>query len=118
MSLRIFKDFHFDAAHFLPHLPEHHKCHRLHGHTYLLRVWCSGTLDDRGFIVDYAEIAEAAKAVLDVLDHQCLNDIEGLANPTTEVLVQWMWERMKPRLPSLCTIEVHESSTTGCVFAP
>lgn len=113
---RIFKSFHFDAAHWLPHVPEGHKCRRLHGHTYSMRVWCSGPLDARGFIADYAEITEAAKDVLDSLDHRCLNEIAGLENPTTEVLVRWVWNRLKPRLPQLSAVEIHESAAAGCSF--
>ena len=52
----IWKDFHFDAAHWLPHVPEGHKCGRMHGHTYRVRVWCRGAINDRGMIVDYAVI--------------------------------------------------------------
>src|SRR5512133_3287722 len=98
MNLRIYKDFHFDAAHHLPHVPPGHKCGRLHGHTYLLRVWCSGPVDHRGFIVDYAEIAAAVEPVLERLDHRNLNEVQGLSNPTTEVLVAWVWFQLKPLL--------------------
>jgi 6-pyruvoyltetrahydropterin/6-carboxytetrahydropterin synthase len=116
--LKIYKDFSFDAAHFLPHVGKGHKCRRLHGHTYRLRVWCSGPVNERGWIIDYAEIAAAVRPVLDSLDHQLLNEVPGLDNPTTEMLGPWIFTRLKGCLPTLSAIEIAESSTTGCVFEP
>lgn len=116
--LKIYKDFTFDSAHFLPLVDDGHKCKRLHGHTYRLRVWCCGPIGERGWIVDYADIALAVRPVLGTLDHCLLNDVPGLENPTTEHLAPWIYERVKPALPALTTIEVAESATTGCVFEP
>lgn len=113
--IRIYKDFHFDAAHWLPRVPEGHKCRCLHGHTYHVRVWCSGPLDERGFVVDYAEIGNEALRLLNEVDHRCLNELPGLENPTTERLAQWFWDRLKPALPRLCSVEVRESDSTGCI---
>ena len=112
----IWKDFHFDAEHWLPHVPEGHKCGRMHGHTYGVRVWCRGAIDDRGMIVDYAVIAETVGAVIDRIDHRVLNDIPGLGNPTTEILAPWLVEQIRIDLPELFRIEVAESATTGCVY--
>jgi 6-pyruvoyltetrahydropterin/6-carboxytetrahydropterin synthase len=114
--LKIYKDFTFDAAHFLPKVGSDHKCKRLHGHTYRLRVWCSGPTDEHGWIIDYGEIAAAIRPILDTLDHRLLNDLPGLENPTTENLAPWLYERLKPSLPLLTAIEIAESATTGCVF--
>ena len=114
--LKIYKDFTFDAAHFLTNVGSDHKCRRLHGHTYRLRVWCSGPIDEHGWIVDYGEIAIALRPVLDALDHRLLNEVPGLENPTTENLAPWLYERLKPSLPLLTAIEIAESATTGCVF--
>ncbi len=115
---RIYKDFHFDAAHWLPGVPDTHKCHRLHGHTYRLRVWCAGEVGESGMIVDYAEIATAVRPVLGRVDHRLLNDVPGLENPTTEVLAAWFYDELKRRLPELAGIEVAESATTGCLYEP
>ena len=112
----IWKDFHFDAAHRLPHVPEGHKCGRMHGHTYRVRVWFGGPIDDRGMIVDYAEIGEKVGAVLARVDHSVLNKVPGLGNPTTEILAPWLFEQIKADLPELFRIEIAESATTGCVY--
>lgn len=115
--MHIYKDFHFDAAHWLPKVPEEHMCRRLHGHTYKLRVWCAGAIGDSGMVVDYREIADAVRPVIDVLDHHLLNEIPGLSNPTTEVLAQWIFNKLvSVGLPQLKSVEISESSTTGCMY--
>jgi len=115
--MEIWKEFTFDAAHVLPNVPEGHKCLRLHGHTYRVRVYVSGEPDDRvGWVMDFGDIKAAFEPILDRLDHYYLNDIEGLENPTAEVLARWIWQRLEPRLPMLSRIEIHETCTTGCSY--
>jgi 6-pyruvoyltetrahydropterin/6-carboxytetrahydropterin synthase len=114
VKVKISKAFDFDAAHFLPNVPDGHKCKRLHGHTYRVEVILEGEPDERGFVVDYAEIAEAWKPIHDVLDHRCLNDVPGLDNPSTEILAPWILERFVVALPDTVTVRVYESSTTYC----
>jgi 6-pyruvoyltetrahydropterin/6-carboxytetrahydropterin synthase len=53
---------------------------------------------------------------LDVLDHHYLNEIDGLENPTSEVLAQWIWERLTPALPELSQVIVRETCNSGCVY--
>lgn len=110
----ISKKFDFDAAHFLPNLPDGHKCKRLHGHTYLAELILRGEPDERGFVVDYAEIATAWRPVEALLDHRLLNDIEGLETPSTEVLAPFIARMLLDSLPLLHAVRVYESSTTYC----
>lgn len=115
--MEIWKEFTFEAAHRLPHVPVDHKCHRLHGHSFRCEVHVSGELDPKlGWVVDYAEIARAFEPLHRVLDHRYLNEIEGLANPTSEVLAQWIWRRLAPALPGLSMIVVRETCTAGCAY--
>lgn len=115
--MEIFKEFTFEAAHQLPNVPDGHKCGRLHGHSYRVTIFVSGPVgSETGWIVDFADIKMAIAPILDALDHRFLNDIEGLENPTTEVLAQWIWSRLKPRLPQLSQITIHETCTSGCVY--
>lgn len=51
------------------------------------------------------------------LDHTYLNEIEGLENPTSEVLVRWIWVRLAPSLPGLARLTLHETCTSGCTYA-
>jgi 6-pyruvoyltetrahydropterin/6-carboxytetrahydropterin synthase len=116
--MEIFKEFGFEAAHRLPNVPEGHKCARLHGHSFRMEVHVRGDVDPRlGWVMDFAEIKAACKPVIERLDHHYLNEIEGLENPTSEVLARWIWSRLKPGLPALDRIVVRETCTSGCSYA-
>lgn len=112
----IYKEFSFDAAHYLSKVPPGHKCAVMHGHTYHLKIWLKGNVNEQGWVMDFAVVKAAVKHVIDLIDHQCLNTIEGLENPTSEVLVQWLWHKLKPSLPLLHEIELRETPTSGVVY--
>jgi 6-pyruvoyltetrahydropterin/6-carboxytetrahydropterin synthase len=113
----IFKEFAFEAAHRLPFAPEGHKCARLHGHSFRVEVHVAGEVDpELGWIMDFADVKAAFEPIRDQLDHHYLNEIEGLENPTSEVLARWIWQRTLPALPSLTRIVVRETCTSGCVY--
>lgn len=117
MKVTICKAFDFDAAHWLPHVCEGHKCGRMHGHTYVVSVELVGEIDPHmGWFVDYAEIAAAWQPIHDAIDHRCLNDVEGLENPTTEVLAPWILDRLTKSAIGrfVSAVRVNESSTTWC----
>lgn len=115
--MEIWKEFTFEAAHLLPNLPENHKCRRLHGHSYSVRVYVEGDLDpELGWVTDFGNIKEACLPVREELDHYYLNDIEGLENPTAENIARWIWQRLHSRLPNLSKIEIDETCTSGCVY--
>jgi 6-pyruvoyltetrahydropterin/6-carboxytetrahydropterin synthase len=117
MRTRLVKDFSFEAAHRLPRVPAGHKCGRLHGHSFKIRVEIEGEIDaETGWLIDYAEIAEAFRPLHETLDHHYLNEIEGLENPTSEVLAAWIYERLIPRLPQLSRVTVQETCSARCVF--
>jgi 6-pyruvoyltetrahydropterin/6-carboxytetrahydropterin synthase len=113
----IFKIFTIEAAHRLPNVPVGHKCARLHGHSFRIEIHLSGELGaDSGWVMDFADVKAAFKPLYDRLDHHYLNDIEGLENPTSERLAVWVWERLKPALPQLSEVVVHETCTSGCRY--
>ena len=113
----IFKVFTLEAAHRLPNVPAGHKCARLHGHSFRVEVHVSGPVgDDSGWVLDFAELKAAFAPLYQQLDHHYLNEIEGLDNPTSERLAMWIWERLKPRLPQLSQVVVHETCTSGCRY--
>ncbi|MBE0565732.1 MAG: 6-carboxytetrahydropterin synthase QueD [Krumholzibacteria bacterium] len=119
MRCRITKSFRFDAAHWLPHVPAEHKCRRLHGHTYTVVLGLEGELDPQlGWVQDYTEVAAACRPLLRELDHRCLNDLEGLENPTAEILAAWIHARLAPHLPLLVDVTVRETPTTEAVYCP
>ena len=113
----IFKEFTFESAHRLPFVPADHKCARLHGHSFRVEIHVTGEVDrTTGMIMDFADLKAAFKPLYVRLDHNYLNEIEGLENPTSENLAGWIWDRLKPSLPELCRIVVRETCTSGCVF--
>lgn len=115
--MEIFKEFTFEAAHRLPHVPEGHKCARIHGHSFKVRVAVTGPVEDHaGWVMDFADIKAAFKPLYEQLDHHYLNEIHGLENPTSEILATWIWKRLESRLPGLCKVVVQETCTSGCVF--
>ncbi|MBS0241545.1 MAG: 6-carboxytetrahydropterin synthase QueD [Proteobacteria bacterium] len=99
LTASITASYTFEAAHRLPLLPQSHKCHRLHGHNYRLEVTVTGPLDDRGFVMDYAELDAVVAPFVAELDHRYLNEIAGLENPTSEMIVHWFKARIDAALP-------------------
>ena len=115
--MEIFKEFTFEAAHRLPTLPPEHKCSRLHGHSFLVAVHVTGPLvAHQEWVIDFADIKKVVKPLIDRLDHYYLNEIDGLENPTCEVLARWLWDRIYPSLPLLSKVVVRETCTSGCIY--
>lgn len=110
--ITVAKEFKFEAAHSLPHLPDGHKCKRLHGHSYRFRVEVDGKVDDRGFVVDYAEISAAVNPIVEKLDHHNLNDLFDF-HTTAENLAVWLFNEIK--LP-VSRVVFFETATTRVVY--
>jgi 6-pyruvoyltetrahydropterin/6-carboxytetrahydropterin synthase len=117
MKFTVSKQFSFEAAHSLPHLPEGHKCRNIHGHSYVVEVFCTGPLDARGFVVDYAEISAAMKPIVEQLDHRNLNDVLPCLT-TAENVGQWIMVQLDQsgKLPTgiVSRVDVYETART-CV---
>lgn len=117
MRARLTKEFSFEAAHRLPNVPPGHKCARLHGHSFRFSVGLEGVVDPQlGWLLDFAEIAARVEPVRAKLDHHYLNEVEGLENPTSELLARWLWDALLPALPDLVEIGVEETCTARCVY--
>ena len=113
MQTYVFLEYSIDCAHWLPNVPEGHKCHRMHGHRYQIRLEISGySKPPYGWIIDYDEIKAVADLVIMGLDHRTLNDIEGLENPTCEHLVEYLRHNLRDRL-ALTSVEVRETDRAG-----
>ena len=111
------REFTFEAAHRLPFAPEGHKCRRLHGHSFRVEVLCEGEVDPAaGWLLDFADVKRAFEPLYEQLDHHYLNEIEGLENPTAEMIARWIWTRLKPRLPLLAQITVAETCAARCIY--
>lgn len=117
MKLELRKTFQFEAAHLLPHLPETHKCRRLHGHSFRAEIVLSGeVVPELGWVMDYAEISRVFKPIWEQLDHRYLNEVAGLENPTSENIAVWIWDRLRPQLPLLIEVVVAETCTAQCIY--
>ena len=116
--MRIYKEFSFEAAHFLPSAPPGHPNARLHGHSFRVRVTLDGEPDETTGVVMHLDDVEAAVAdAREALDHRFLNEVEGLSLPTLERISIWLWDRLHNRLPGLSEIEVaRDSCREGCVY--
>lgn len=115
--MELYKVFTIEAAHHLPELPDGHKCRRLHGHSFRIEVHIDGDVDTRlGWVMDFADISQQIKPIFEQLDHNYLNDIPGLENPTSENLAIWIWEKLKPELPQLSSVVIAETCNSGCIY--
>lgn len=123
------KTYTFDSAHQLIHLPNHHKCRRLHGHTYGVRVVVEvPDLDDLGMVMDFADLDQVVKPRIEDLDHRFIasgdepvleilpdRDVVVIGVPTTaENLAQWLGSQLLPSLsfdisPVRLVVEVAET---------
>lgn len=111
------KDFRFEAAHYLPKVPEGHKCRRMHGHSFRGEVVVRGAVDPRtGWLIDFGDLKRVMDPILARLDHYLLNEVEGLENPTSEEIAIWMWKRLAPSLPQLYRVTIEETCTTRCIY--
>src|SRR5687767_1972327 len=89
VKVRLVHEFRFDAAHRLPRVPAGHKCARLHGHSFKVEFSVEGPADpDTGWFIDFGVLHDAWLPLHHQLDHNYLNDIDGLENPTSEVLAK------------------------------
>ena len=117
MSITITQAFTFEAAHHLPHVPETHRCRRLHGHSYRVELTLAGEVDPHtGFVIDFFDVEAVFAPVLARLDHYLLNDIEGLENPTAENIALWIFQRVNKDLPQLKTVKVFETPMCWAEF--
>jgi 6-pyruvoyltetrahydropterin/6-carboxytetrahydropterin synthase len=117
MRVRLVKTVEFEAAHRLPSFPEGHQCARMHGHSYKVDVVVAGEIPQgESYLIDYSVIKAAIEPIRTRLDHRCLNDIEGLEDPTAEMLAKWIYDRLKSSLPILAEVHVWESDTSRCEY--
>lgn len=118
MRVELRKDYTFEAAHRLPHVPPDHKCYRMHGHSFRVEVCVAGEVDEQlGWLQDYGEITAVVEPLIKKeLDHRPLNEVPGLENPTSEMLCRWLWRRLAPLLPKLAEITVHETCAARCTY--
>ena len=107
------RDFTYESAHMLPYVPEGHKCGRMHGHSYHLKVTVRGPIGDDGFVMDFANMDAVVAPIIKELDHHTLNDI--LENPTVEWQLVWLWDRLRD-LPWLHELTLQETDRNSATY--
>lgn len=115
MVTEIFFETSFNSAHWLPCVSEDHKCRRVHGHTYRVRIVARGPVGAEGMVVDYAELRRAWEPLHATIDHRLLNDIDGLENPTSELIAAWIIARMRESCCCVVEVAVRETESAGAV---
>lgn len=109
----------FEAAHSLPMMPQGHKCRRLHGHNYEIEVVLRGELNAAGIVFDYGALDGIVdELIIKVVDHQHLNGIHGLENPTGENIALWSLRRLQTMDLPLFSVTIWETPhyrATVCV---
>lgn len=116
----ISKEFRFEAAHKLP--LHDGKCRNLHGHSFIgIATLQSNVLIESGaksgMVMDYADVNKILKPFVEkYLDHHYLNESMGLEAPTSEAIAKWIYDKIKPDLPLLVSVEIRETCTSACVY--
>lgn len=116
--MRIYREFLFEAAHFLPSAPPGHPNSRIHGHSFRARVLIDGEPDaGTGVVFHFDDLSAALAEAQNALDHRMLNEVEGLEKPTLERIAEWLWVRLANKVPGLAQIEIHrDSCREGCIY--
>jgi 6-pyruvoyltetrahydropterin/6-carboxytetrahydropterin synthase len=117
--MRVYKEFFFEAAHYLPSAPPGHPNSRVHGHSFRARISIDGEPDpENGMIMHLDDLEMALAEAREALDHRFLNEVAGLETPTLERIAMWLWDRLHNKLPGLAEIEImRESCQEGCIYS-
>ena len=114
----------FSSGHYLRNY--HGKCENPHGHNYKVRVTLSGAeLDATGLLLDFKQLKQVMRPVIDRIDHQMLNELEPFTtvNPSAENIARYFYEQTNQQLSGMtqgrvrvkdCTI--WETDTTSATY--
>lgn len=116
--MQIYKEFTFEAAHFLPSAPAGHPNSRIHGHSFHVRVTVEGEPDaGTGLVFHFDDLKAAIADVRAGLDHQFLNEVDGIGAPTLENITIWIWNRLEDKIPGLSEVHISRPSChEGCIY--
>jgi 6-pyruvoyltetrahydropterin/6-carboxytetrahydropterin synthase len=114
----------FSSGHFLRNYKG--KCENPHGHNYKVRITLRGeTLDQAGLLLDFRDLKQVMRPVIEYLDHQMINDLEPFTtiNPSAENLAKYFYDETNRQLAEMtagrvnvkdCTI--YETDTTTATY--
>jgi 6-pyruvoyltetrahydropterin/6-carboxytetrahydropterin synthase len=114
----------FAAGHYLRNYRG--KCENPHGHNYKVRVTLYGEeLDRAGLLLDFKDLKDAMREVVDRLDHQMMNDLEPftILNPSAENLAKYFYDETQKKLHRVSNgrvrvkdVTVWETDTTTATY--
>ncbi len=105
---RIKKRIEVSASHKL-HLDYESKCQNLHGHNWIIDIYCkSETINKNGMVIDFTEIK---KLIHSKIDHKNLNEALPF-NPTAENIAKWIVETV----PNCYKAKVIESEGNRAIY--
>jgi len=117
MRCELRRDYRFESARRLTGIDPGHPCASTHGHSFRLRIKVEGEVDPRaGWVVDFGDLDRIVAPVVGELDHTLLNDVAGLANPTSEHLAKWIWDRLQPAIPGLVSVRISETEASSVTY--
>ena len=117
MRVKLVHEFRFEAAHRLPKVPAGHKCARLHGHSFRVELAIAGPVNqETGWFIDFQDLHDAWEPLFEQLDHHYLNEVQGLENPTSELMAGWIWKGIRAKIPVLCRVSVFETCEVRCDY--
>lgn len=114
----------FSSGHYLRNYKG--KCENPHGHNYKVRITlCGRELDQAGLLLDFRDLKQVMRPVIDRIDHQMLNELEPFTtmNPSAENLARYFYEETSRQLSEMtggrvrvkdCTI--YETDTTTATY--
>ncbi len=112
----------FSAAHRLDNIGG--SCEKLHGHNFLVEVSvASDSLDAEGLLIDFRHLKGRVAALLETLDHKCLNEIPALRglNPSAENVAKFIYdalsETFKGDRVSVSKVTVWESEDAKATYS-
>jgi 6-pyruvoyltetrahydropterin/6-carboxytetrahydropterin synthase len=103
----------FAAGHYLRNYKG--KCENPHGHNYKVRVTLAGKeLDKAGLLLDFKDLRDVMRPVIDRLDHKMINDLEPFTelNPSAENLARYFFDETNMRLKQSTNGRVHVKDVT------
>ena len=120
MKTHIYKKFNFEAAHKLinNNSSANIKYSNIHGHSFQVEIYITDIIkNSEGWIEDFSKIENILDPIRNELDHNFLNDIEGLSNPTLENIAKWIWDKSIIKLPNISKVKVTRGNCgEGCIL--
>lgn len=112
---------HFSAAHRLCGYPG--DCARVHGHNWIVEVYVQcRELNSIGIGIDFRDIKDGVKLVLQQLDHFDLNELEPFkeVNPSSEIIAKFLYHELSAKLNAgaakVSKVKVSETPGAGAFY--